>query len=542
MNTQKKDNKILSMALATVMLLVIVLIGLTYSTGVSADGGAGAGTGTPASPGPSGAPGPSGGPSQGGAKVEGIVSAYVLYKTEEIEVNAVKQVYYCPIKGSTVTSAKPSDLIPAAKKGTFELYYIDFSTISASKENYIGITTTTAPGADGLVPVMPVKIGAYQKKVEVNLKWGAEGDEASENGIVSSVVITNFDNTVVTYDHSGTNNETVKKIADLPLQWRKGANGEWQDISNLANYKWESMKNAGAVVYFRIDAIDQTGQKEGQRYSKEVKVKLATTKTPSLKLDSSKLIVGLKNGMQFRVSGSGPDAWKTILPFNAAATTEKALRDITLKTTFDAYSEATKAKQSYLGIDELYTALGIPEPTGTQGVSIDYRIAATTKKPASRVGVLTIPPQSAAPTAKVSYSSKGYLVEGITKDSSDLTENAAFEVTIVNETDLSSDKFDMASVKWSTVKNGTVLKPALKATYVLKDGARKTILITDKDSVILIRRKGISGSAKKATVMASKYLKLAVPAASSSNGTGTPTPDPSSTGTPTSDPSSTGTP
>lgn len=503
--------------LAAMFLMIFVFAGTcsAYAGDTGTGGGTGSGDGSGTG---SGAAAPT---------VEGIVSAYVLYKTEEIEINATKQVYYCQLKKGDVTSVKPAELIPAVKNGTFELYYIDISTIATSKQNFIGLATTLTPGADGMVPVMPISINAAAKKVDFQINWGVEGDAAKSYGILSRVVITGSDGVTTTYDHTG-----EKKVTTLPIQWRKGSNGDWNDIDKLSRVKWETMRNSGAVLYFRIAAIDQTGQKTGQPFGKEFKIKLAVTKAPAVKLDAAKLTLALKNGMQFRVTGQNDSKWKTILPVSKDGKDGSAIRDTSLTTTFDPYTEQTKTKINAISLADCYAALGISEPSGTETVSIDYRMAATNKKPASRTGVIVVPSQTAAPTMTFTADEKGYVISGITKAAADLTENPAFEYTLVLQADLTAGKFDDTTAKWAAAKNNAVLKKDNKAAYTLTDGTKRTITITDKDVVLLFRRKGVNGSAKKATVLASKYavLQIPVPAA-------TPTPTPTAESTPTATPS-----
>ena len=134
-------------------------------------------TGTAASPGPTGtSPAPTGttpSPVPTGATntptptptaspaSEGIAETYIEYANEQISVKvkaANTQVYYAVLKNNTVTGVKLADLLPAAQNVNGMYYYIDISTLSASKVNYVGITTVNTPGADGLVPVVPVTV------------------------------------------------------------------------------------------------------------------------------------------------------------------------------------------------------------------------------------------------------------------------------------------------------------------------------------------------------------------------------------------------
>ena len=458
--------------------------------------------------------------------VEGITSVQVKYKTEEIEVRATKKLYYGIIKKATDTGIKEAELVPASNGGSGDTYIIDISTISASKESYIGITTLTAPGTDGLVPVTSITLVPTERKIVFNPNWSIEGDEAKGNKVLTNVVITNADSTVYTYVHGTPTGSNEKRITELDIQWRKGTNGEWSEMSALTSSKWDSMKMSGAVVYFRVGAKDSsvvtpstttTGLETGHRFSKENKIKLNITKASSIKLDVSKLTLAIKNGVQFRVEGK-PD-WVTILPYSGQSKiTDTAIRPITNKTTFDPYTENTQVKVTYMDIADIRAALGTTAPAETEPLVLEVRIAATIKKPASRISTVTIPPQGEAPKASISYDGKSWTVTELT--AADTTAPAVFEYTIVKKSDVTEKKLDMSSLKWSSIKAGTSIKDTTKSTYSTIDKSRKTIVITDPDIQMLIRRKGVTASSKTTAVLASKYLALDVPKVAST----TPTP------------------
>ena len=487
-----------------------------------------AGTGTPA-PGPITTPSVT--PTEG-AKADGVVATYVLYETEEIEIDSTKKVYYCVIKGPEVKGVKPTELIPASKNGTYEMYYIDFSVISSAKDSYIGIATSLTPGADGLVPVQCITLLGNEKKVEVFPDYCAAGFNAEGYGVISKVVLTMNDGKVITYDHSGTNGAEIRKIQTLDLQFKKGANGQWKSISELKNVTWETMKSSGATVYFRINAENQNIQKTGRRYSKEVKIKLAVSKAPAGKIDSSKLTINFKNGMQFRLSGGLDTSWKTVLPFDALSKTEDPIRDVNIAKLYEAGKENTSTKTNEITLADCYKALGVVEPTGTEIIEVDYRMAPTEKKAASRSGTIALMAQMDAPVVVLTADAKGVKFESILSHADDKTLNPTYEYMILLADDLSAKKVRPESCKWSAAKLGAVLKPATKGSYVLIDGSKKDVLLSDSGVVMLVRRKGVNASSKAATVLASKYLQLDIPDMKLSP-TPVPSTTPSATPTPT---------
>ena len=458
--------------------------------------------------------------------VKGVVSAFVLYETEEIEVNSTQKVYYTVLKNNTAYTVKPSELIPAARKGTFDIYSIDISTLAAGKTAYIGIATTLTPNSDGVVDIMIVPVAAMPKKVDFNMNYAAVGDKAKGRNLLYSVVITDADGTVVTYDHSGRNNEKIKDIKLLNIQWRKGSNCDWLDIDELTKVIWDSVCASGATLNFRIGAINQTGQKTGQRYSKEVKIKLTVTKTPSVKIDVNKLSVSFKNGMQFRLAGADDLSWKTVLPFQGKSSEPSVIRTSAAVGDFDPYTEDTKTKVSAVAISDIYKALSINEPVGEETVKIEYRTAPTTKKTASFVGTLEIPSQAAAPTVTIGSDAVSVKLSTVASALTDKTLNPAYEYLIVMNEDLAPGKTDMTAMKWTAIKQGGLIKNTAKNSYTLLNGTKRAVSYTDKGAVLLFRRKGVAASAKTTTVLASKYVSVTPPEAP-------PTPSPTPTPTPT---------
>ena len=482
--------------------------------------------------------------------VTGINNIQVEYVTEDVVVESASRIYYAVMKKNTATGVKPAELIPATNGGSGNSYLIDISTISASKEAYVGVTTATAAGSDGLVPVTTITLAPTVRKINFNLNWGVEGAAAHDYGIFQNVDVTGADAVQVSYV-STVSQSGQRPITDLDIQWRKGSNAPWRNITELTTMQWESMKNAGSVIYLRTGATNgavvaagtNDGYETGHRYSKEIKVKMNVTKATKVKLDVSKLTLSIKNGIQFRPTVSGAavsvsggaisgDYWFTVLPYNASSTkNDSALRSMSNTTLFNPFTENTQVKLTYMSIDDIRQLSGLPD---SQSIVLEVRLAATTKKAASRVSIVDIPVQGGAPTATVAATDKGWTVSSITA-ATDITAPANFEFTLVKKEDVSPvNKLDPAQMKWSSIKSGTVLKNTLKGTYTNAEKARRTVLITDADSVLLIRRKGVAPSSKAAAVLASRFIAIEIPHPAV---TPTPTPTPTATPAPTSTPS-----
>lgn len=444
-----------------------------------------------------------------GAMPDGISQIQLQFRNEEVIVVSNAQVYYAQLKKATDVTAKPADMIPAAKTSD-TTYLIDISCYSPAKDLYLGITNKLTEDSNGLYPVMNCKIPSTYKKVVFNVNFAAEGDAASGNGILKNVIISNKDGTTVTYDHTATPTEQSRPISELNIEWRKGNNCSYSNINTLTPSVWESMKTSGAILYLRLGAVDSLLNGEGRRYSQESKIKLAIVKSKPLKVDVTKLSVPITNGMQVRLKGNS--SWVTILPYNGKSTLTKALRDPSKVTgAFDPYNESTSEKVKDISISDLFTMVGYDIASNPPtSVGFEVRVAATTKKPASRISSFKVPYQYPAPVVEAKKSGADVMIASVTNSPDDKV-SGKYEYTIVDKADLDANNFIVSQVsKWYTVKSGTVLKSGagIKGTYTRKDGSRKTVILGDTGSVVLVRRSGIKESKKNAAVLASAYAVI----------------------------------
>lgn len=445
-----------------------------------------------------------------------ITYVRVNYSTEDVRINASKQIYYAPLKKASDITAKATDLVAAAvDPNSPGAYLIDISTLSASKANYLGIAETNVSTDGKTVPVTCIPINATQKKITFNIAWGQEGAVAEGYRILDSVAITEFSGVNVVYDrNTSVETEGHKRLnaANLDIEWRKGSNCAWESLSDLTSVRWASMVNSGAIIYMRVAARDDQTNIPGHRYSKEVKIKLTITKPTTLKLDTSKLTVNLKNGSQFRLAGStNVNDWRTVLPYNANGTSKKALRPASSAAVlFDPYKESTSEKRTYVSVDEIRSLIGGTATDKTKPVTIETRIAATTTKPAARPALIVIPAQAGAPSASLSKVADGYLVSTITKASGD-DDTPGYEYFICLLSDYNSGYIDMATVKWFAVRSGSELKRSLKCSYTTSTGQRREVYMNSVGAVLLIRRKGVAASSKVAGVLASEPARITIP-------------------------------
>ncbi|MBP5159489.1 MAG: hypothetical protein ILP10_04245, partial [Lachnospiraceae bacterium] len=192
----------------------------------------------------------------------------------------------------------------------------------------------------------------------------------------------------------------------------------------------------------------------------------------------------------------------------------------------------TTAKVKEMTLDDIRKALGMTADDDKKtAFTLEVRTAATTKKPATGSRFIEIPGQTDAPTVTLTAAADGYKVGTITKAATDTTAKPAYEFLVTTIADRDSGLIDFTTVKWSAVKDNALLKPTTKSSYKLTDGQKKDIKMQDPNAVILLRRKGIAGGAKSATVLPSLYTSVTIPALApavspSPSPTGEPSPTP----------------
>ncbi len=470
-----------------------------------------------------------------------IKKVTIDHANEEIVIKATVPIYYAVIKKADDKTVKADQLIKAGATGPVNSttssdgptitivpgtqeadFYIDYSAISSSKDIYIGIANRVAADADGTVPLLgAVTVTGSYKKVDFVLNYAAEQSDVYGVKLIKRVTVTYPDGKSVIYQSNpaaGSTNpkdakSTFKDIKDIQnyIEYKK-ASGNWQNISTLTRYKWESMLNSGTTIYLRVGAIN-TGD-QTYRPSKEVKVKIAVAKAPNVKADVSKLSFAIKNGMQFRRSGE--TNWITVLPYDKSSTVTNPVTGPSMS--YDPLTDFCNKKISEMSFADVYryakidtnAKSGLVDGYCLPAATVEIRTAPTDKKPASRIATVTLLKQAEKPAAvnitTATGKSAGYSVNSVTWASTDVAEKKDIEFAIVKES--SFELINPSSIKWATVKNGGgVIKDSTKTTYNLNDGAnsKQTVTIGEPGTVILIRRKGIAANKKSAAQMASAF-------------------------------------
>jgi len=236
--------------------------------------------------------------------------------------------------------------------------------------------------------------------------------------------------------------------ATLPVEYRKGANGQWKAATDLMPTALYEMK--GATLYFRTTATAM------KRAGSMVTIKIAKRATaPSVKLDGSKLyITGFLSGVtQYRVGDSS--AWIMFI------TTDPKIKSMDLK--------------SLLGAS---LPINTPIPAGV----IEVRTIATEKKVASAVKVIEVPLQQSVPDT--------IQLNGTTITITDTDTSKKYEYAKIDKTTI----FDMKTAKWTAIPTSKVV--VVKKTFV-----------GDK---ILVRLKSATDATSKMVIPASTYKEFIV--------------------------------
>ncbi len=254
------------------------------------------------------------------------------------------------------------------------------------------------------------------------------------------------------YQATGGIGTIVITNTSLPVEYRKGNNGQWKAVSNPSYLLYTSKyETKGVTLYFRTVAT--AARRAGAIVSVKVPKRASA---PSVKLDGGKLqITGLKSGQ-----------------------TEYRVGDATTWTTFVPASSSVKGMDLAALLSAAGTPANFPLPAGL----IEFRTKATDKKAASAVRVLEIPAQPSAPTA-VSLVGTALSVQ-------DNTPKRTYEYTRVEK----NGTLNIQTAKWSSLT-------ASRAVIIPKAS------VGDR---IYVRIKSATDSATKLTVPASACLELPI--------------------------------
>ena len=265
---------------------------------------------------------------------------------------------------------------------------------------------------------------------------------------------------------------------DRIVQWRKKESGIWKNVgrvnvgagaseadvlANMSRLKkeLETLYTNGSSIVFRLAPVNGTASNPGLRPSKEVTVAIPKkSSAPSITIDGSKLSIGVKAGMEYRVVAENK-SWVDC----------KKTESIPL---------------SVIAPEAMYTD-GINE----QEVKVQFRTKATSSKQISMITTVTVPKQTAPPSKE----KEGIIYQYTSTSTLTIQAKAAssttpFEYTIVKP----GETLDLLKATWTQITASTEIT-------VKSDKA-------EKGSSIYIRKKTLNKSGDEKFALASKELKL----------------------------------
>ncbi len=391
--------------------------------------------------------------------------------------------------------------------GSNSVAVIDISWINRSKEFILGLKDSSESSNDAMI-----QINLLPR--EESLKAGLSGQSVVIDKVVSKPL-------EVVYPSTYTINEVCKEYGYIyfytgsgysaryyegydNIEWKNGAEGAWRDFEefNPALYA-----NRGASIYFRVKSsgeekltsvVDQQGVyvTKGAPAGKEVRLSYTKlTNAPKVVLDGSGLTVGLRAGYEYRILPDGD--WVNVVDAHANALGK--IEPVSLYSLYKQYDVSDSLKN-------------VKFPFQYQEFDMEVRIAATSKKPSSKIfDIHVIAPKTAEPAGiEISYTlpyskESGIMLINSNQDSYQIALISGKYCGGVNSFDAS--KVDYSNARWYTVKSGTKEKPSTvkipASVYTGKNEIEQPILI--------YRIAPVKESKTQKQVIASKALAVNLP-------------------------------
>lgn len=393
-----------------------------------------------------------------------LVSCLILNTADPVKVSKADTTTPTPTVAPTPTTtpaptATPTPTVtptptPIPASYTVQINYVDETAVITSTQGgstKFYISTDKKKTWDLVDPSGVVDISTLLSSKEVTIYFKGNKDATPVEKILQA------ENSAIQVSYKITSG--VGKIeytpSNQPVEYRKGANGQWRTATN--NMATAIYEVKGATLYFRTPAtVDK-------RAGKMVTVKISKRPAaPSVKLDLSKLcITGLKSGeTEYRVGDS---------------------------TTWQKFT-ALDSKTNYIDLRSLLvtsTEANTPIPAGI----IELRTIGTDKKVYSSVKVIEVPLQPTVPD-QISLT-------GTTLTIIDSNTKRYYEYTVVPQ----GKTLDLRSARWTAV---TSKKPVIIPRVNINDQ-------------VLVRLKSATDSTTKLTSLASTYKTFTVQSTSIGN-------------------------
>lgn len=387
----------------------------------------------------------------------------IEYGKQQVEVNASGSKYVFFGVEDKNGNIKTWERIQAASDGKAVIDLSSFSTAKEWKFQAYGDKNVTSEGAPD-----PAKITVSAVAKKVTAKYNPSG----EAGKVIEVKVDGTD------------------VAASKLEFRT-QNTTWQDVeqggNNVIEGNIDKYSLYGTTLILRQKADEGTNGTGGALASKEVKVKITKrANAPKVVLDPVKLTVTIPAKAEWRILD---DQFAPIKVTGADTTTGWVSATTAKVILTDAkYKELLTSASDYL-FDK------------AKAKTIEVRTAATDKKPASKVGYITLEKQPVEPTASdftatVAKDAKGLKATGIKiKNNTDkVLEVAVIDSTIAKGDINKAEKLDVTALKYTKI-------PASSDKIVIP------IKTATKDKKLVIRFAGAKQTKNTSLTLASQLFE-----------------------------------
>lgn len=232
------------------------------------------------------------------------------------------------------------------------------------------------------------------------------------------------------------------------LEWRKGASGNWKNVSELTLSQLEKLQIKGASLYFRIKPVNDVTKNgispdgtKGNRASNEVKLKIAKKATAAvIGVDGSDFTTDIGYGKEYRVTiNDVTTGWTKV--------TDKSMKHLPLSAVYNNSSD------------------GITNPF--EAALIEIRSYTTSKVAASKITEINLPAQRVitgtikndpVPDNVTSADSNVYIayngVKNMTITIPKASTQTPYEYCVVKP----GTTFDVAKATWNTITKSTAVK------------------------------------------------------------------------------------
>jgi hypothetical protein len=419
-----------------------------------------------------------------------------------ISVQAGETILYC--------DAKKLDWMEATTtvNGTSTVAVIDISWINRSKEYILGIKNKSETSNDTMVQI-------NLRPREEGLKTGLSGTSTLIDKVVNKPLELKYPSNYAIYSvckeygyvyfYTGSGS-TAKYFEEYDtIEWKNGSDGVWRDFKELNPAIYS---NKGTSLYFRVksageEKLDGTVDKQGILLTKgtpagkEVRFSYAKlANAPKVALNGSDFTVALRAGYEYRILPNGD--WINVV--DAHANSLGKIDPVSLYSLYTKYDKNDSTKNAKFAFQY-------------QEFEMQIRIAANSKKPASKAfNLKVVAPKAAGTTGiEISYTLPYSKKDGISF--TNLSEDS-YQVALISSkycgggvSTFDASKVEYKKVKWYNAKPGTKEKPStVKIPGTVYTGKNEV-----EQPILIYRIAPVKESKTQEQVIASKAVAVNLP-------------------------------